>query len=444
MRFISCSVLVSSFIATSATAGPSSAPLAIYRWWQPADRDWVSIATGGNEPLDPAMIGSGYSRYDAVQFYGFLIGTGDMIAVYRWWHSGDRDWVTIPEGSISDSDMIASGYSGKTFQFYAYPTARPGTVAVYRWWQPADRDWITLADGELSDATMIASGYQKSATPLFYASRTRDAGGGYFSLAAGQMILSKSPSEPEPPHTLSVVEANVGGYRYWGYSGMTGCGGVGIARSNDLVSWERDTQGPSGLVPGGRWPTALFEGGIFHVIYDADYCGPRYIAYQTSSDGRTFSSLTVLVAHEPGGLNQNPALFKDPVSGRYYLYWFRQPPNMTFWEIRVKSATSIAGLASATSSLLAHSPVTVAAPQVMYRNNTYYMATETYERQIWKTRILTASTPDGLFEEVPGNPVLGDGVACFFQHIFDDVLHAYYCKDTGGTWTLNHLTSAAQ
>lgn len=442
MRALFPAALASSLFATSAFAGPSSAPLAIYRWWQPSDRDWVSIATGGDEPLDPELITWGYSRSDAVQFYGFLVGSGDMIAVYRWWHAGDRDWVTIPDGSISDSAMTASGYTRKTFQYYAYPTSRPGTVAVYRWWQPSDRDWITLADGEISDATMIAGGYQKATTPMFYASRTRDAGGGYFSLAAGQMILSQSPAEPEPPHTLSVVEANLGGYRYWGYSGMTGCGGVGIARSNDLVSWTRDTQGASGLISGGRWPTALREDGMTHLIYDANYCGSGYIAHQTAADGRTFSSPSTLVANEPGGRNQNPALFKDPISGRYYLYWFRQPPGVVLWEIRVKSATSISGLAGATSSVVARSPVTVAAPQVIYRNNVYYMATETYERQIWKTRVLTASSPDGAFEEIPGNPVLGEGVACFFQHIFDGVMHAYYCKDTGGTWTLNHLTSA--
>lgn len=84
----------------------SAAPTPVYRWLQPSDLDWVSIADHGNEPTISGLQAAGYNS-QTLQFYAYLIGNSEMVAVYRWWHGGDRDWVTIPEGTSSDADLQA-------------------------------------------------------------------------------------------------------------------------------------------------------------------------------------------------------------------------------------------------------------------------------------------------------------------------------------------------
>ena len=38
------------------------------------------------------------------------------------------------------------------------------------------------------------------------------------------------------PHTMSVLELNRGGFRYWGWYGLNEGRGIGLARSNDLLT----------------------------------------------------------------------------------------------------------------------------------------------------------------------------------------------------------------
>jgi hypothetical protein len=78
---------------------------------------------------------------------------------------------------------------------------------------------------------------------------------------------------------------------------------------------------------------------------------------------------------------------------------------------------------------------------MMYYNGQYFLSTETYEAAIWRTRIYSGPTASGPFTQLPGNPVLSDNDACFFQHIFGTTMHAWYCKLTGSTWTLEHRTA---
>jgi hypothetical protein len=427
-----------------------SAPLAITRWWQPDDRDWVSMAQGGDDPTATALGSRNYQAQPTPQFYAYLIGNDDMVAVYRWWQPDDRDWVTISEGSVSDDQMVRWGYVNKTFQYYAWRSQQPGTLPVYRWWQPSDRDWVTLVDGEISDERLIAWGYAKYPVPLFYATPARPTTSGYFQLSAPQTALTQSGWDTEPPHTLSVIEANLGGHRYWGYYGHIAEGGVGIVYSEDLQSWQQDPD-PLFIDQGQRWPSALYVDGTVEIVYCTYF--DASIQSRTSRDGKTFSPPVELVAQEPSTNNGNPTLFRDPIGGKTYLYWFRRGPDGVS-EIRVKSAETFDGLAAAAATRIAYSHSVVAAPQVMYRDGLYYLATEAHENidpvtteQVWTTRVLVSDRPDGGFAEIPGNPILV-GDACFFQHVFDSdpsTLRTYSCRQTipeqASLWTVAYRTA---
>jgi hypothetical protein len=264
---------------------------------------------------------------------------------------------------------------------------------------------------------------------------------GYYTFGPPTTVLTRSEAwESEAPHTLSVVELNRAGYRYWGYYGLADCGGIGLARSNDLQRWEK--AGPLLRGDGERWPSVLQVGQRLYMAYDRDHCGTSHVVMRTSEDGLTFSSrYTVLVAQEAGIRNQNPALFRDPNDGMFYLYWFRGGQQAGRWQIKARRAWRVEGLADpASERVLIDVPYELAAPHMIFLDGTYFLATEVNENA-WKTKIYAGPTPLGPFIPLPDAPQLSDNQACLFQHVFDGVLHGYLCKDTGAGWVLNHRSA---
>jgi hypothetical protein len=446
-------------------AVPAGAPTAVYRYWQPTDADWVSVPMHGDQPTTATLEREGYSFFPVPQFFVSLIGHPGMVAIYRWWNPDDRDWVDIVDGPDTDQSLENQGYEEKTFQYYAYREQLPGTVGIYRWWNEADRDWLTVRDGEISDRDLEAMGYgSKTFLAYAYLQRTQVRRTGYFWLDAPQeAIITSAPwSGGEIPHTLSAVQVNPDsdpvvnqGYKYIGYFGHNACAGIGVARTSDLLArkWIRsDTPLFSGHEE--RWASALKDNGNIVMVHNEWICngtpdgGQGYIVGRQSTDGLnglTFSD-PVPIVKELDYVNGNPTLFNDPVDGFFYLYWFRHTDPLD--EIRVKRSLTFNALLDSDPSdlgqLIAHSPPVLAAPQVMYVAGVYYLAVETHEEKetVWKTRVLSASSPRGPFSEIPGNPVYGEGVACVFQYVIEDSLHTFYSREaTAGAndWTLNHV-----
>lgn len=464
-------------LKTAALTPGTGAPTPVYRWWQSSDRDWVTIPSHGTQPSDSSLTAAGYTKDTTPQYYVDMIGTNDpnMVAVYRWWSGSDRDWVDITDGSISDATLTSWGYTNKTFQYYAYKTSATGRVAINRWWNGSDRDWITLRQDEIPDATLTSWGYTSKTFLVYaYASQSPTGEMGYFSLGTPQAsVVPTSMLTGLYPHTMSVLDVNPSlnpavnkGYRYLGYFGHNECEsppvqGIYIARSNDLNAsvWQEDLTPPSFIgTPPCRWASALIDGSSIDLVVNQVW--DQTITAQVSTDGlsgTSFNSPTTLVS-ESGVPNGNPTLFRDPNTNTFYLYWYRHNSN-GMYEIRVKSSSTFSGLIGSgptdIGQLIAYSPETVAAPQVVYANGKYYLATETHEGDqvnsgcsvgsncVWKTRILTSTSPTGPFYEIPGNPVYGSGSACVFQYVAGNTLHSYYCKqNTPGdntSWTLNHI-----
>ncbi len=262
-------------------------------------------------------------------------------------------------------------------------------------------------------------------------------GPGYFDLSAPATVLTQTlPWETKPPHTLSVVENDRAGYKYWGYYGLADCGG------NDLLHWDKLPE-PLLNKDGERWPAVLKVDGTIYMIYDRDHCGISHLVLRKSEDGLRFSDpYAIIVQREAGIRNQNPALFRDPASGMFFLYWFRGGADAGFWQIKMRSAASVEGLAdSASEKVLFDVPYELAAPNMLAVDGVYYLSAEVNENA-WKTVIYAGPTPAGPFTLLPDAPQMSDNQACLFQHVFTStVMHGYYCKDTGAGWVLNYRTA---
>jgi hypothetical protein len=268
-------------------------------------------------------------------------------------------------------------------------------------------------------------------------------GAGYFDLSAPATVLTQTlPWETKPPHTLSVIENDRDGYQYWGYYGLADCGGIGISRSNDLLHWDKMPE-PLLNKDGERWPAALKVDGTIYMIYDRDHCGISHLVLRKSADGLHFSDpYRIIVRREAGIRNQNPALFRDPATGLFHLYWFRGGADAGFWQIKMRSAATIEGLADSSSEkVLLDVPYELAAPNMMAVDGVYYLSAEVNENA-WKTIVYAGPTPAGPFTLLPDAPQMSDNQACLFQHVFTaTVMHGYYCKDTGAGWVLNYRTA---
>ncbi|MBZ5664156.1 MAG: hypothetical protein LAO30_06085 [Acidobacteriia bacterium] len=264
----------------------------------------------------------------------------------------------------------------------------------------------------------------------------------------------------EFPHTMTVLELKRDGFRYWGWYGLNEGEGIGLARSNDLVNWTKYEQNP--LWTNARWPSVLAGADPKHkdLLYFAitrGYDTPSsHIVLAISADGIHLTEEKVLVAGVPNQRNQNPNLFRDPRTGRFYLTFYRGNDKDHF-EIISKSADSVVDLDKASEKILLKSTTTIAAPTLLYvkdavtiggkKTGVYYLATEIYPHRYtddpegeWQVKIFAADSPDGDFQPVEGNPIMRGQRACLFQHIFNNRFYGYDCHlESPEHWVLEEV-----
>ena len=284
----------------------------------------------------------------------------------------------------------------------------------------------------------------------------------YLKLTAPRRVLSEAQKweGDQFPHTMSVLELKRGGFRYWGWYGLNEGRGIGLARSNDLVNWTKYEQNP--LLTNARWPSVLAHVDSKHPdrLYFAitrDYDTPSsYVVLASSDDGIHLKEEKTLVRAVPDQRNQNPNLFRDPRSGRFYLTFYRGNDRDHF-EIVSRNAASLGDLDKAADKILIQTSGTVAAPTLLYiksapaaggkKTGVYYMATEIYPHRYtndpegeWQVQVFAADAPDGNFQPVLGDPVMRSQRACLFQHIFNGRFYGYDCHlETPEQWVLEEV-----
>jgi hypothetical protein len=312
--------------------------------------------------------------------------------------------------------------------------------------------FTTVLLGGALAAAMTLAGSASAATPAVR----------YFDLSTPTKILEvpQAWEGDQQPHTLSVIELDRQGFKYWGWYGLNQGRGMGLARSNDLVHWTKDAGNP--IWTNARWPSVLKADGpdgaaTLYFAVTRDYDTPTsHIVLATSSDGVHLKEVATLVAAVPGQRNQNPNLFRDPRSGRYFLTFYRGNDRDHF-EIVSKSAETIPGLAQAPEKVLLSTRQTVAAPTLLYvpkagpgRAGRYFMATEIYPGRYakdgagWQVKVFQSDRPDGKFEPVAGNPVQVGDRACLFQFIFDGKYYGFqsHLDEASQKWDMEVITAA--
>ncbi len=282
-------------------------------------------------------------------------------------------------------------------------------------------------------------------------------GGPYFELTEGKTVLTGTPGtwDGNGVHILSIVEANKDGYKYWGYY----CGGayyysygVGLARSNDLIKWDKYETSEKINIPivgtdkfgyGGRWPTVAYDNETFYMFVTKDFDSDSHICLYTSTDGIAFDYKQNIMKPAPMWRNQNPFLFKNTNDGKWYLYYYSGNDADKFF-IKVRCADKIDDIAKA-KDVVVMSDVDdeiVAAPSMFTWNKKYYLLTETTIKNgnDWRTVAWVSDRPDGGFLECSNSPLPADVHACAFQFYLNNNLYITYSHqisaDPNWVWDL--------
>jgi hypothetical protein len=145
-----------------------------------------------------------------------------------------------------------------------------------------------------------------------------------------------------------------------------------------------------------------------------------------------------LVRPAPNQRNQNPNLFHDPVSRKFYLTYYRGN-DRDYFDIVSRSANRIEDLDKAPDKVLLHDTKTIASPTLLHVKNglgsgkpVYYLATEIFPHRYseepvgeWQVKVFYSDKPDGTFLPTEGNPVEIGERACLFQFIFDNQMYGF-------------------
>lgn len=268
----------------------------------------------------------------------------------------------------------------------------------------------------------------------------------------------------QQPHTLSVVERNCCGYRYWGYYGLNLGRGVGLAYSNNLVHWTKYEGNP--LWWNARWISVIadadptYRDRLYFAItrdYDTD-CSHIVLAY--SDDGIQLEQIKILVEKHSAqrSRNQNPNLFRDPFSGKLVLTFY-SGNDQNYFDIIHKVADRILDLDKAPEEVLLHDRETIAAPNMLYVSNglgsgrgIYYLATEIWPergagppQKEWQVMVFYSDKIDGKYTPVVNNPVQKGQRACLFQHIFSGRYYGYqsHLNPSTGKWTMELVQASS-
>jgi hypothetical protein len=294
--------------------------------------------------------------------------------------------------------------------------------------------------------------------PVSFAQKKEATPPTYLNLAKPQQVLPDAQEweGKEFPHTMSVLELNRDGFRYWGWYGLNQGRGIGLARSNDLVHWTKYEKNP--LWMSARWPSVIEKADpkdptLLYFAITREYDTPSsHIVLATSRDGINLKEEKILVPGVDKQRNQNPNLFRDPVSGRFFLTFYRGNDQDHF-EIVSRSAAAVTELDKAPERVLIRSSETVAAPTLLYikpkgkEKGIYYLATEVYPHRYtdnpegeWQVKVFASDAPDGEFQPVAGNPVMAGQRACLFQHIFHERFYGYDCHlGANEKWSLEEV-----
>lgn len=169
-RIVLLSAIAGMFIGSSAFAERNPEMIAVYRWYNPTDKTFVTLAD--NQYQEGQLLNWKF-KDKTLLFFAFTSPGADRAAVYSWTNPVTKDQISVAEDEFSDDEMIKMGYGDKTLQFYVSKVRMDNRVEVYRWYIPKTKDWVNIPEEGNTD-TYYKKGYKHKTFQWYGVRRTND------------------------------------------------------------------------------------------------------------------------------------------------------------------------------------------------------------------------------------------------------------------------------
>ncbi|MBS1783496.1 MAG: hypothetical protein JSS78_10555 [Bacteroidetes bacterium] len=170
--FVLITALLASVLFTTKVFAQSDELIRVYRWYNPEDKNFVTVAEG--EYQEGQMLNWGWKN-KTLMFFAYRTPGPERIGINSWFNPVTKDYASIADDEFTDDQMIKMGYKDKKPQFYALTRRGPNTVAVYRWKIAKTSDWVTVPEEGDTDS-YIKKGYKHKTFQYFGIPRNVDAG----------------------------------------------------------------------------------------------------------------------------------------------------------------------------------------------------------------------------------------------------------------------------
>jgi hypothetical protein len=262
----------------------------------------------------------------------------------------------------------------------------------------------------------------------------------YYPLSARWTTISGNPTDRhdfEPVHNIRIVEVNkvVDGAsrKYLAYDSDANGYQIRLYYADDLDGqWTPYSGNP--ILSGSewaqcRWPSVAYVSGVFHMFKTNFPAG--CIERWTSSDGINFAFQEKIISG--GQVTRNPFIWLNPNDNKYYLY--HRDYVGGFQYIKVRSATNIADLDSATDTIIfSQASGNLGSPSIMFRDGQYWLLIETTSSAgIWNVNAYYSSSSTSGFVECGNSPILINDEACGMHFLSPDGTKAYLFSNRDST-----------
>jgi hypothetical protein len=271
----------------------------------------------------------------------------------------------------------------------------------------------------------------------------------YYDLSDKWTTITGNPTDQhavQPVHNTTIVECNkvVDGAarKYLAYDSDSAGSQIRLFYTDDLDGqWTPYSGNP--ILSGAnhyRWPSVAYVNGVFHMFLTDVTDGT--LERWTSTDGINFTfQENVIVGGNPW---KSPFVWFNPNDNKWYLYYHDVAGTTEY--IKVRSATNIEDLDTASSSVIMSKDGQMGASSMMYRDGYYWLIVEVFET-VWKIRAFYSTSPTSGFVECSNSPILTNDEACGMHflspdgskaHLFSNRDSANWYQDTRKIYSRNH------
>ena len=268
----------------------------------------------------------------------------------------------------------------------------------------------------------------------------------YCNMSSTSATIAGNPTERhnfQPAHASNIVEVNktIDGQsrKYVAYDcSPTDTSEIRLYYSDDLDgAWTPYSANPIMATGNYRLPSVAFDGTTFHMLVENN-TNLRIDRY-TSTDGINFSFVESMNIDSPT-VYMSPFIWQDPNDSMWYLYHQLWDADYTQRQLLVRSSVTIAGLKTASDSVITSAGIYATIPSVMYWQGKYWLIVENShmgQGAIYGIYALYSNSPTSGFKLCSNSPIDARvDEACPTHVVSPDGNKAYLftTKRIGGVW----------